>query len=258
MLLLMGDSGFNVRSELFSAGEQGLWLDPSDFSTMWQDSGQLTPVTAVGQPVGYIADKSGRGNHCVQATSGSRPTLQMTAGGQYYLLFDGVDDSLATASTVDFTATDEMTVIAGVRKLVDNVAYTVIVELSTLTGGVNTGTFVLAPNVGTYEHFSYGNVLASASASGFTAPVTNVVSALADISGDSIIVRANGVQAAQSTANQGTGNYGNYTLFIGRRGSSTLPFNGHLNQLIVRGRTTSGTTLTRAERFVGTKTGVTF
>jgi len=75
LLMLMGDSGFNVRSELFGAGEQGAWYDPSDFSTMWQDSGKTTPVTAAGDPVGYISDKSGRGNHAFQTTSASRPTL---------------------------------------------------------------------------------------------------------------------------------------------------------------------------------------
>jgi hypothetical protein len=44
--------------ELFAAGEQGAWYDPSDFSTMFQDSAGTTPVTAVGQPVGLILDKS--------------------------------------------------------------------------------------------------------------------------------------------------------------------------------------------------------
>jgi len=59
----------------FLASEQGIWLDPSDFSTMFQDSVGSTPVTAVEQPVGRILDKSGRGNHASQATSAARPTL---------------------------------------------------------------------------------------------------------------------------------------------------------------------------------------
>jgi hypothetical protein len=66
--------GFSPIS-LFSAGEQGAWYDPSDFSTMFQDSAGTTPVTAVEQPVGRILDKSGRGNHASQATSASRPVL---------------------------------------------------------------------------------------------------------------------------------------------------------------------------------------
>jgi hypothetical protein len=45
-------------SALFSSGEEGAWYDPSDLSTMFQDSAGTTPVTADGQPVGLILDKS--------------------------------------------------------------------------------------------------------------------------------------------------------------------------------------------------------
>jgi hypothetical protein len=43
---------------LFTASEPGVWFDPSDFSTMFQDSLGLTPVTAQGQTVGLMLDKS--------------------------------------------------------------------------------------------------------------------------------------------------------------------------------------------------------
>lgn len=45
-------------ASLFTSGEQGIWLDPSDFSTMFQDNLGATPVTAVGQTVGLVMDKS--------------------------------------------------------------------------------------------------------------------------------------------------------------------------------------------------------
>ena len=59
---------------LFSASEPGAWYDPSDMSTLFQDSEGTVPVTAVEQPVGRILDKSGRGNHATQATTTKRPT----------------------------------------------------------------------------------------------------------------------------------------------------------------------------------------
>lgn len=62
-------------AQLFTAGEQGVWYDPSDFSTLFQDSSGTTPVTAVEQPVGKMLDKSGRGNHATQATAASRPVV---------------------------------------------------------------------------------------------------------------------------------------------------------------------------------------
>lgn len=46
-----------IRS-LFANGEPGVWYDPSDLSTLCQDSAGTTPVTAVEQPVGLILDKS--------------------------------------------------------------------------------------------------------------------------------------------------------------------------------------------------------
>jgi len=73
--IMMLSPGQFLPAALFAAGEQGAWYDPSDFSTMFQDSAGVTPVTAVEQPVGKILDKSGRDNHATQATPASCPVL---------------------------------------------------------------------------------------------------------------------------------------------------------------------------------------
>ena len=44
--------------DLFQNNEQGAWYDPSDLTMMFQDSAGTVPVTADGQPVGLILDKS--------------------------------------------------------------------------------------------------------------------------------------------------------------------------------------------------------
>lgn len=76
------------------------WYDPSDLSTLWQDTAGTSAVTADGQSVARIDDKSGNGRHLVQATAGSRP-LYKTSGGLHWLLFDGTDDVLnVTASGI--------------------------------------------------------------------------------------------------------------------------------------------------------------
>jgi hypothetical protein len=71
-------AGFGVQqfspADLFSAGEQGAWYDPSDFSTLFTDSAGTTPVTGVEQFVGRMNDKSGRGNHAT-STGTKRPKL---------------------------------------------------------------------------------------------------------------------------------------------------------------------------------------
>lgn len=45
-------------ASLFAASEQGVWYDPSDLTTLFQDSAGTTPVTATGQTVALMLDKS--------------------------------------------------------------------------------------------------------------------------------------------------------------------------------------------------------
>lgn len=60
-------------AQLFGPSDVGLWYDFSDTQAMRQDSAGTTAVTTLGQPVGFVADKSGRGNHAIQSTPTSRP-----------------------------------------------------------------------------------------------------------------------------------------------------------------------------------------
>ena len=405
--------GFNPRS-LFAAGEQGIWLDPSDFSTLFQDAAGTTPVTAVGQPVGLALDKSGRGNHASQTTSASRPTVEARtnlatnsegavatwtptlnvtnavtsiagfsasiafgdnsvdryayktvstvaathytlsvfvqmddglapvvgtnqnlgdfclviegevanlnatvkhiAGSLYrvsagrvttapinanngvlkfttqsartfrvigiqlelgsatttyqsvntatdyadvgaprYLSFDGTDDGMATPS-IDFTGTDAVTVFAGVRKNSD-AATGMIVELSTNSDSTN-GTFVLAASVGGNNYYaqSRGTVRSTSTATGYVAPHSAVLVAEAKISTDILRLHVNNAAPLSSATDQGTGNYGNYPLYIGRRGGTSLPFNGRIYQLIVRGAESNDGQIAATEAWCNSKT----
>ena len=45
-------------ASLFNKGEAGVWYDPSSINTLYQDYLGVTPVTAVGEPVGLMLDKS--------------------------------------------------------------------------------------------------------------------------------------------------------------------------------------------------------
>jgi hypothetical protein len=431
--VMMLSAGQFSPASLFAAGEQGAWYDPSDFSTMFQNSAGTTPVTAVEQPVGLIRDKSGRNNHASQATSASCPVLSArvnlltyseqfdnaawtkfgatvvansatapngtttadliypantaafrgvyqnvsansysvyakasgknwlalinisgaagaawfnlsagtvgtvvsgytatiesagngwylcklshasnfvqafyyatdadntstatvngtdgvllwgadlrvtndgvgipayqrvaaatdydTSGFPLYLRFDGTDDSLSTAS-IDFSATDKMSVFAGVRKLND-ASGGLISEL----GNVSAGGWYLYPGnwlnaSGAFYTFagrgSAAGVFGQAVQTGtYTAPITNVLTATGNISGDLNTLQVNGVAGTNATADQGTGNYANDALYIGRRGGTTLPFNGRLYSLIVRGAQSTTAQITSTETWVNGKT----
>ena len=418
---------------LFAASEPGAWYDPSDLSTLFQDSAGSTPVTAVEQPVGRMLDKSGRGNHATQVTATKRPVFSrrynavgnittptggtatiVTAGypadmtfvqltktsisdevcyelavpsaapgrwvfslvvdtavswpiydatlgsaytlGGYvnfifnagtktvsfgattgsatgisasatqvsgsiyrltyavnlpdppgalfrfyifsgaglgspgriisqvsavreadahlpyqwvntatdydadpnkfpaYLRFDGADDALQTAN-IDFTSTDKMTVWAGITKLSDTATGTVV-ELSALKN-TNNGVFALfaplSPGSPEIAWYSKGTSERSAASASESAPVTRVITGIGDISGDISRLRVNGAVVQTQTADQGTGNFGNYPLYIGARNQSSLYLNGRLYSLIVRGAQTPLSQIEATELYIKQK-----
>ena len=195
------------------------------------------------------------GNHASQANASNKPVLQQS-GGLYYLQFDGVDDFLSTGN-IDFTATDKMTVVAGVRKLSD-AATAMLVELGS-AGKLN----IAAPDLGVSGQANF-NLGASGTSNhsittGFAALSSAVLSCTYDVAaaaGFEVLPRLNGVAATGVKAgDSGTGNLINAPLYIGRRGGTSLPFNGHLYQLVVRGALTAD--LTPGETFTAGKTGIT-
>ena len=415
---------------LFASGEQGVWFDDSNITTMFQDSAGTTPVTAVEQPVGRQLDLSGNNNHRTQATSANRPTLSArynlltktedfsvspwcttgatalanqttapngtltaskitisfglneiyqqgltgaqtsgsfttgvylkglvggeqvylcateggvnyalrssnqqtlvtlttswvwytlpfgthittgtngyisltvagfggnanlaavsfyawgadlrptnqvnslipfyqsvtsstvydTVGFPQYLKYNGSNSSLSTAS-IDFTATAQISAFSGVRKLNDAAAG-MLIELSANYNS-NTGSFyIVAPDSpNTYSLAGRGaggiNSGQSATATPYIAPITNTLIGLFNITASTNNIRVNSIDKATGTFAQGTGNYGNYPFYFGRRGGTTLPFNGQEFQTIIVGRTLTATEITNTETYVNSKT----
>ena len=369
---------------LFTAGVNGAWYDPSDFSTMFQDAAGTTPVTAVEQPVGLMLDKSKGlvlgsellpngdfatssgwiatngvtiangeavfssvssasslyasanlattpgvwyqlqftiksrnagsiglrlasaggttprsysdpgtyvyriavgtaspsnnfvvfdatgfsgvvddvsvkaipGNHAYNPSGNSAnfPVLQQDGTGRYYLSFNGVNQWLQTNS-IDFTYGDKMFVAAGVRKLSDAAAG-IFTELSANIN-TNNGAFYIAipPTAGTFEFSSKGTTPVVVSRSGFAVPISAVVSLSSDIAAPKFDAKVNTIASATSTTTQGTGNYGNYPLYIGARAGSSLWFNGRLYGLVVAGKAASDSEIASTETWLNQKTG---
>jgi hypothetical protein len=183
----------------------------------------------------------------------------VTEAGQadnYHLVFDGVDDFMVTP-TVDFTGTDEMSVFAGVRKLSD-AATTRLVELSANSDSNNGSFFIGAPSdtaTNAYAVRSRGTLSGNASTplANYPAPISNVVTLLGEISSDLCNMRIDG-ELFSGGGDQGTGNFGNYPLYIGSRAGTSLRFNGHIYSLITRGALTSGSLLSNTEYYVASKT----
>jgi hypothetical protein len=245
---------------LFQAGEQGVWFDPSDFSTMFQDSAGTTPVTAVGQAVGRILDKSGRGNHATQATAAARPVLRQDSSGRYYLEFDGVDDCLFTSS-FNPGSVDKLQSFFGIRKLSD-VASGCVFETSAASNANAGAANAFAPSPAGSPVYGFrargtGSTSVISTSTNYAAPITNVVTGIGDISGDVRTIRINGAQDVTSAADLGTGNFLNYPLYVGRRNNNNTPLNGWLYGLIVRFSSTNldAAAIANVERWMNGKTG---
>lgn len=90
---------------MFAAGETGAWYDPSDRSTMFQDTAMTIPVTAHNQPVGVMRDKSGNGIHLIAPNDGARPVYQETGNRQRLAFFD--EEKMLVSSNTFLTRTED-------------------------------------------------------------------------------------------------------------------------------------------------------
>ena len=175
-----------------------------------------------------------------------------------YLAFD--TDKWMVTNTIT-PGTDKAQVFVGVNKF-GTASYPVLVELG--TGG--SGGFVwhgngLNSSTAYFANYSPPNAVAFFSDGGINQPYVGAL--LLDRAGTTgalseIAFRKNGVaiSGTQDGSNpDSTGNYLAYPLYIGRRGGTTLPFNGHLYSLIVRfGSNLSAARISAAEVWVSDKT----
>lgn len=177
-----------------------------------------------------------------------------TSGFPLYLRFDGIDDSMYTPASINFSGTDKMSVFAGVRALQS--AVLVISELSANTNS-NNGSFVLYKNNDGLGFASKGTSLADVNnGSGSVPPISLVLTGQSDISAPSISLRSNGTQILSSVSSQGAGNFGTYPLYIGSRGNASNWFNGQVYGLLVVGSAVSAGNISATEQWVAGKTGI--
>jgi len=174
------------------------------------------------------------------ATAYQKVTIaqDVTEAGQsdcWGLTFDGTNDSMATAATLNLSGSDKVGVFAGVTKLSD-AAIGIVCEHGTTE--TIAGSFTLqAPYVAAGSNYLVGSCTttgrAQYSLTTYAAPISNVVSVAFDQAQATqalgIVPRVNG--AAPTTVSSvralwGTGNVGNLTNYIGARAGTSFYFNG--------------------------------
>lgn len=153
-----GGDAFSATT-LFASGEQGGWYDPSDLSTLWQDSAGTTPVTAVGQPVAIMLDKRKglvRGAELMTATVVLDAGVTAIAGGYRFT---------AAAQNAKAAITPAVTVS-------NSMFYEVYFTVSNFTGGAvrlrvfGTGEVAVAYTAGVTANGTYRAIIDPVSGGG--------------------------------------------------------------------------------------------
>lgn len=244
----VGGEAFTPNAAYF-AGRPGAAYDAFLKDALYTDAARTTPVAIATDLIGSLSDGSGNGHHQAQAGS-IRPSWNNSRAE--FAILDYLE-----STGFDFTGTDTVTVIASIYKANDT-NVTAICEL----GNVNSeaGFTLRAPANGTggFYFASRGSALAAVStAPADVAPVTAVLTGIGRISTDTCILRVNGTFAKSSIADQGTGNYGNHSLFLGSSLGSTLKQGCNIYRLAVLGWEPSEAELNNLEKWAAEPAAIT-
>jgi lysophospholipase L1-like esterase len=253
------DAAAWTPANLFASGQKGGWYDPSDLSTMFQDTAGTTPVTADGQSVARINDKSGNGINLFQPTAGTRP-IYKTDGTLRWLEFTTTAKHLISAANMPMSATNALAMVAGVNKISD-AATAIFCELGPTVTTTDGSYAMLAPGSAATANYGVRNrgtatVIVTSPAS-YAAGTTNVLTGIGNLSVVETTARVNGSATTSGAALSGT-TYTDQLFHLGARAGDALPFNGKVYGMIVGGAAYSAQTIYAAEQWMAAKSGITF
>lgn len=241
-----------LPADFWTAATNGYDLDPSDIATLFQSDTTATPVTALGQIVRRIADKSPFGNAFIEFSGPTAPIWQ-SDGTARRLIADGFDDRLQSAAAINPGGADKCEVFIGLRKTSDT-AGGVVLEASG-NYNFNPGAFFVgAPgdnNEASYQFGLRGSAVAALRATSFPAPSLAVLHCVLDLARstrETQIAPLVNNRAASLTglgaASAGGGTFGTYFHHLLRRGGVSFAFKGDIFRVICR----YGPLLTSAQR----------
>lgn len=240
-------------SSLFFNGEKGVWYDPSDMSTLWQNTAGTIPVTASGQPVARMNDKSGNGLDAYRTVTSP---IFRDVGGRRWLEFNGTTDRMATVTGPAYETPHVSIFAATATRDTSLTGWRGIVELSSdFTATSNTFTLGYS---GTAAYMGSRNgTIALASSTEVVNNVRNVYTGLATTSPANCQIRRNSLIRGTNTATQGTlGWYIAAPLYIGSRGTSGNASPIDFYGLIVRSGESTEVEIANAEAYLGIKAEV--
>lgn len=258
-------SGRSPRSQgsfsplsLLPSGSAGVWFDPTDRLTLFQDSAGTVPVTGFGQPVGRILDRGPNALHAVQGNANARPTYAAGVLGLGCLVFDGVDDFLTTLP-LNMTGVSVINLCVGQRKTSDSGIGTIL-SLGTSTslpGSLQNFAPRSAANYG-WRGFTTATAAIDVNSLNFPAPDAAVLSgtwAPAAAAGAQIIGRRNGLEVARGGSGLAS-TFQSLPLTLGMR-NPDLPYRGEFYGLWLGGLGLTVAQQRGLEQWMARKIGVT-
>lgn len=221
----------NPVKRIFANGGKGLWFDFSDFSAMYQDTDGTVAITANGQSIARVNDKSGNNNHASQATTTKRPSVAVNGA-----FFDGIDDSLLTLLPVDYGGSTVVEIYVKIKSIYrPGRGYNCVFESGNrfnTTGKVGFISMSREENYAitgaTVSTTSPNYVLFSGNQQSYDGVYT------LRINPSKIEIDANGVKASNPITKNAP--FTNELLWIGSRSHNVDFMNGHIKQLIIVNR----------------------
>lgn len=254
---LPGGSTIIDPSTLFASGQKGLWIDPSDLTSLFKNTAETLPVTTAGDTVLSVRDKSGNG-HKWQAASGG-PTYALS--GIYPCLRFNGSQMLSTIASVDFTGSDKISAFFAVDRQDASGS-----RICMYNGyGLGAGGWAFYADTG--------------GTSGASTPVSNgangyivcgqgglgkfLLSSRLDTSqatlADTLDMRLNGGKfnmGAGGGSNPGAGDFGSYTNHLGAYAGVTFPFIGDVFGIVVVQGLLSDAMMVGIENYLKSKMGL--
>jgi hypothetical protein len=229
--------GVSRLALIFAEGEVGdTWLPEREFCYTKTIGGVYENVTTTGDETARWTG-SVNGINYDQDTVPKRP-LYSEGGGLSWLAFGATGKTMITPTITP--GTDKVQTFTALLKT--DSAARMILETSTNAGSTNGSFYVLAgeDNAARYTALgggTSGGAVGNRIAKILTAssyPETSVITATADIAGDSVHIRKNGVEGVAATGDMGTGNFLAYQLNLGSRNQNALFLNGNIYAHITR------------------------
>ena len=157
---LMGSTAPFTPAGLFALAEPGVWYDPSDLTTLFQDTAGTLPVTTPGQTVALALDKSKGlvlGSEAASNSWGGFQCNVTSSGGNFTATATANNDSRVVMQipaivgrtyriSVGLVSTTSGTVSVGYNETASSVAFTLATGIATISVGQTSTFFVTATN----------------------------------------------------------------------------------------------------------------